>query len=397
LLILGSFTKRAQIPFSAWLPAAIAAPTPVSSLVHSSTLVTAGVYLLIRFSFYLSFGKLLFICFVIGLLTILIRGVVANFEADLKKVIALSTLRQLGLIMIVLGIGHFILTFFHLVIHAIFKSTLFMRRGFIIHNNQGSQDGRFLGNFGVRSPILGLVFCTTNLALCGFPFLAGFFSKDAIIEIGFRSFFSYFTVFLIILCTGLTVIYRLRVLFIISGQIGKIFPLNISSDFNVLLVISLFSLFCLSIFGGFLLRFFILNTKNLFIINGLEKFFVLIICFLSFGLIYNFILFFYKKKFLGQLFRYLNLIFFLPQIRTFYLSTFFLYTGGKGFKNIDKGWLEVGGSFLGKSYLLAVSNVVQERQFVKTVTYYFIFGLILFFYLTVFFCLKSSKSVILKI
>jgi len=144
--------------------------------------------LLIRFSFYLSFGKLLFICFVIGLLTILIRGVVANFEADLKKVIALSTLRQLGLIMIVLGIGHFILTFFHLVIHAIFKSTLFIRRGFIIHNNQGSQDSRFLGNFGVRSPILGLVFCTTNLALCGFPFLAGFFSKDAIIEIGFRSF-----------------------------------------------------------------------------------------------------------------------------------------------------------------------------------------------------------------
>lgn len=397
LLILGSFTKRAQIPFSAWLPAAMAAPTPVSSLVHSSTLVTAGVYLLIRFSFYISLKGLLFICFRVGLLTIMIRGWVANFETDLKKVIALSTLRQLGLMIIVLGMGHYILAFFHLVIHAIFKSTLFLRSGFIIHNNHGRQDGRFLGSMGVRSPILGVIFCCTNLALCGFPFLAGFFSKDLVMEMGFNRFFYLFTVFLLILCTGLTVLYRLRVLYIIRGQVGKFFVVGNSSDFNKLLILRLFILFCLRFIGGFILSFFLLNLKNLYVLGQLEKFYVLIVCLASFFLLVKLILFFNKKSFLKRRFNFFNLILFLPFIRTFYLPVFFLGAGAQGFKNLDKGWLEVIGPHVGKNQLLLVSGIFQERQFVKTITYYVLFSLVLFVGLLIFFCLKSSKSFTLKL
>jgi NADH-ubiquinone oxidoreductase chain 5 len=131
LIVFAAITKRAQVPFSAWLPAAIAAPTPVSSLVHSSTLVTAGVYLLIRFNFFLSFNYFLLVTSVI---TITLRGIGAFFEIDLKKVIALSTLRQLGVMIIIISLGIKELGFFHLLTHALFKSLLFLCAGFYIHS-----------------------------------------------------------------------------------------------------------------------------------------------------------------------------------------------------------------------------------------------------------------------
>lgn len=396
LIILGSFTKRAQIPFSAWLPAAMAAPTPVSSLVHSSTLVTAGVYLLIRFSFYIGFGSLSLIIFIAGLLTIFIRGLVANFEADLKKVIALSTLRQLGLMIVVLGLGNYILAFFHLIIHAIFKSTLFIRRGFIIHNRWGRQDGRFLGSFGTSSPILGLIFCCTNLALCGFPFLAGFFSKDLIIELSFSFFFLWVRVLLLILCVGLTVIYRLRVLFMISRQKGKLFVVTLSSDFRVLLFLSLFLLFLIRVMGGFLLSHYLLDLSGLFILRVFEKFYVLIICFASFLLIYNFILFLKKKINFGFLLNFLSWIIFLPQIRGFFLRFLALKHGSFRFKIMDKGWLEVGSPSLLGARLILLRGFSQRSQFVITISQYFLFVLIFFIAMFCFLYLKSSLSVMLK-
>lgn len=393
LLILGSFTKRAQIPFSAWLPAAMAAPTPVSSLVHSSTLVTAGVYLVIRFSCCLDIRKGLLLCFFMGLLTIIMRGLVANFEADLKKVIALSTLRQLGLMMLVLGLGKPVLAFFHLVIHAIFKSTLFMRRGFIIHNNQGRQDGRFLGNFGDSSPLLGVVFCCTNIALCGFPFLAGFFSKDIIMELGFRRFFCEITVFLLVIRVGLTLIYRLRVIFIIRGQTGKIFRVRVSSDFGNILVLRLLFLFIMRFSGGFFLRFFLLDFLNFFVLSIKEKFFVLLRIIFTFFLIFNFINIFYlRTKVL--MFSFLNLIIYLPNLTTL-TSNFVLSQCSFGFKVLEKGWLEILGPFFLKEYLNLFSTLLQQSQFVKTISYYLMFRFILLVFFVII-CLKNSKSIMLK-
>lgn len=139
-------TKRAQIPFSAWLPAAMAAPTPVSSLVHSSTLVTAGVYLLIRFSPSLyDFFFFSFFIFYSGVVTCGMASLAAIHERDLKKVIALSTLSQLGVIMMALGLGFPSLAFFHLVTHALFKALLFVCAGTIIHSVGDVQDVRMIG------------------------------------------------------------------------------------------------------------------------------------------------------------------------------------------------------------------------------------------------------------
>ena len=173
IIIFAGFTKRAQIPFSSWLPAAIAAPTPVSALVHSSTLVTAGVYLLIRF-YPLFINIDCSILVFIGIITIFISGLGANFEYDLKKIIALSTLRQLGLIMRVLFLGFPLVSFFHLLTHAFFKALLFLCAGAIIHCIMGSQDIRHIGGVINLLPFTRSCFCISSFSLCGLPFLSLF-------------------------------------------------------------------------------------------------------------------------------------------------------------------------------------------------------------------------------
>nr|YP_008757602.1 NADH dehydrogenase subunit 5 [Occasjapyx japonicus]AEV44867.1 NADH dehydrogenase subunit 5 [Occasjapyx japonicus] len=214
LVMLAAFTSSAQIPFSAWLPAAMAAPTPVSALVHSSTLVTAGVYLLIRFSpallgsFYQSI--LLFISGV----TMFMSGLGANFENDLKKVIALSTLSQLGVMLFSLSIGLASVAFFHLLTHALFKSLLFLCAGVVIHNVKDFQDIRSMGGLSGYLPVTVSCFNVSNLALCGMPFLAGFYSSDLILEVCSMSVVNWFSFVLVMLSTGLTVCYSLRLAFV---------------------------------------------------------------------------------------------------------------------------------------------------------------------------------------
>jgi NADH-ubiquinone oxidoreductase chain 5 len=137
-------TKSAQIPFSAWLPAAIAAPTPVSTLVHSSTLVTAGVYVLYRFSGLISLELIVVLIF-FSIITLIIAGLRAILEVDIKKVIALSTLRQLGVMILAISLGIKIIALFHLVVHAFFKALIFMCVGAVIFYRGGVQDGRLLG------------------------------------------------------------------------------------------------------------------------------------------------------------------------------------------------------------------------------------------------------------
>ena len=202
-------TKRAQIPFSAWLPAAMAAPTPVSALVHSSTLVTAGVYLLIRFSPLMEGRGNKFLLF-IARITIVMAGLAANYEFDLKKIIALSTLSQLGVIMRTLAMGYPMLAFFHLLTHALFKALLFMCAGCVIHGVGGRQDIRAMGGLVKFIPIRVSCMNLANLALCGIPFLAGFYSKDLILEIATSCWIRDMGVYLLIFATGLTVIYSLR-------------------------------------------------------------------------------------------------------------------------------------------------------------------------------------------
>lgn len=254
IAILAALTKSAQIPFSSWLPAAIAAPTPVSALVHSSTLVTAGVYLLIRFRNLFTDTELGKFLLLISGLTIFIAGLGANFEFDLKKIIALSTLSQLGLIMRILAIGFYKLAFFHLLTHALFKALLFMCAGAIIHNIKNSQDIRDMGSLTIYMPLTVSCLNIANLALCGFPFLAGFYSKDIILEIVLISELNLFSVFLFFFSTGLTVRYSFRLFyysFVITINQSSI---NILNDKSFIIFKSIFGLLVFAISGGSILN-----------------------------------------------------------------------------------------------------------------------------------------------
>ena len=221
LFVIAAFTKRAQIPFSRWLPAAIAAPTPVSSLVHSSTLVTAGVYLVFRFKDVLLSSSDIAPLLLLGVggATIVIAGGAGLYEDDLKKLVALSTLSQLGVIIACLGLGASSLAFFHLLSHAYFKALLFMVTGRVIHSVGGYQDLRLTRlpyNIRVKRSSL-LLF--RNMSLIGFPFLRGFYSKDLILELAISRRVGIALGALFVLGTSLTVLYSFRFI-LLSGRGG---------------------------------------------------------------------------------------------------------------------------------------------------------------------------------
>lgn len=211
LVLLAAFTKRAQIPFSAWLPAAIAAPTPVRALVHSSTLVTAGVYLLIRFNILRERRTGSGVLSYLGIFTTVMARIRALYETDLKKIIALSTLRQLGVIIRAVGIGWVILAFAHLLIHAIFKALLFLCGGKILHSIGGGQDIRNIGGLLFNLPVSRRALNIANMALCGIPFLSGFYSKDLVVEINLIRDTAIAKYLLLIFIVGLSIRYAFRI------------------------------------------------------------------------------------------------------------------------------------------------------------------------------------------
>jgi len=237
LITCAAITKSAQMPFSSWLPAAMAAPTPVSALVHSSTLVTAGVFLLIRFyptlHIHPHFNQFIII---IATSTTFIAGIRANTECDFKKIVALSTLSQLGVIMFRLGINMPILAYFHIVTHALFKALLFVCVGTFINYHIHTQDLRWIGNLTHQLPTIISCIILANLALSGFPFLAGFYSKDIIIEFILIRSFNIIILTTTIISLGLTAFYSIRetLVAIIGNQISLPFshqeePLHIKT------------------------------------------------------------------------------------------------------------------------------------------------------------------------
>lgn len=254
IIILAACTKSAQVPFSAWLPAAIAAPTPVSALVHSSTLVTAGVYLLIRINILLVRFSILEVLICLGAFTILIAGGAAILEIDIKKIIALSTLSQLGIIMITLGAGNPILAYFHLLSHAFFKAILFMCAGMVIHNIKDYQDIRKIGLGWSSMPATISIITIANMRLCGLPFLRGFYSKDIILEIIMIRGPGLILLLVMAIGTFLTVMYscRLRFLVGLGGAKSESFYQIVEGDKIILTGIILLLPFSLG--GGIYLR-----------------------------------------------------------------------------------------------------------------------------------------------
>nr|YP_010040996.1 NADH dehydrogenase subunit 5 [Eclipophleps carinata]QOZ41930.1 NADH dehydrogenase subunit 5 [Eclipophleps carinata] len=272
LVILAAMTKSAQIPFSSWLPAAMAAPTPVSALVHSSTLVTAGVYLLIRFSPMLVVYNYGWFLLLIGCMTMLMAGLGANFEFDLSKIIALSTLSQLGLMMSILSMGYLKLAFFHLLSHALFKALLFMCAGSMIHNLKDTQDIRFMGSVVNFMPLTTVCFNVSSLSLCGIPFLAGFYSKDLILEMVCLSWINCFIFFLYFISTGLTASYSFRLFFYSMFGDNNFYSSFSFNDSGYFISFGMLALLFISVFGGSFLSWLIFPIPYMIVLPYYLKF-----------------------------------------------------------------------------------------------------------------------------
>nr|ALO77250.1 NADH deshydrogenase subunit 5 [Drilonius striatulus] len=346
LVIFAAFTKSAQIPFSSWLPAAMAAPTPVSSLVHSSTLVTAGVYLLIRFSpcFDLNMSVFLFI----SLMTMFMSGLGANYEFDLKKIIALSTLSQLGLMMSILFLGDSFMAFFHLLIHALFKALLFMCAGNIIHNMGNCQDIRYMGSLVISMPLTCTIMNISNLSLCGMPFLSGFYSKDLILEFLSMTNFNFFLYFLFFLSTGLTVSYTFRLIYYSMYGCLNFTSLNGLGDSSNHILASMVKLLILVIVGGSLMSWLMFSFPYYICLPKYLKFMTLMVIIMGAWLgteIAKFKLnFSLKARDSVSISLFFSGMLNMPFMSTFGINFFPLNWGLSYNKMMDNGWSEyVGG------------------------------------------------------
>nr|YP_009442014.1 NADH dehydrogenase subunit 5 [Gnathotrichus materiarius]AOY40235.1 NADH dehydrogenase subunit 5 [Gnathotrichus materiarius] len=382
--VLAAFTKSAQIPFSSWLPAAMAAPTPVSALVHSSTLVTAGVYLLIRMSPGFS-DSLMSVLLFFSLFTMFMAGAGANFEYDLKKIIALSTLSQLGMMLTILSLGGQDLAFFHLLTHALFKALLFMCAGVIIHSFGDIQDIRCMGGLIKVLPVTCICMNISNFALCGVPFLSGFYSKDMIAEVLSMEVLSIFIYLVFYVSIGLTVSYSVRLsYYIFYGDFNTPSVYSLGCQYNKTMIKSMVGLIFMVVFMGSALSWGLFSTPYFIILPFLMKVMTLVFIFIGLGLGVEIVVTGYSgyswtfKFFAVTVF--FSSMWHLPVLSTSGAVKPFLGSGKVSFTRGDHGWLE----YYGSAGLFAVTKMVVKSAQALSVNHIKIF---LFTFLVLILCL----------
>ena len=229
LLFVGAVGKSAQLPLYVWLPDAMEGPTPVSALIHAATMVTAGVYMVVRMNAIYQLAPLAMdVVAMVGALTAIFAATIALAQTDIKKVLAYSTISQLGYMFLALGVGAFSAGIFHLMTHAFFKALLFLGAGSVIHALSGEQDLRKMGGLWNTIPATSRPFLIATLAIAGMPPLAGFFSKDEILGHAFGRAVSvdrYLSLWIVgVVTAGLTAFYMFRLLFLAFFGYSRVSP-----------------------------------------------------------------------------------------------------------------------------------------------------------------------------
>ena len=262
-LFIAATGKSAQIPLFTWLPDAMAGPTPVSALIHAATMVTAGIYLVVRSNFLFELAPLTKdIILWIGFATSMVAAFIAMRQNDIKKVLAYSTVSQLGLMFVALGMGAYTVAIFHVTTHAFFKALLFLGSGSVIHAMSDEQDIRLMGGLRKKLPITHLTFLIGTLAIAGFPFLSGFYSKDEILGHALeQSPILYGT---LMISVALTAAYMFRLYFLVfHGEFrgGATLGSHVHES-KPIMTMPLVVLAILSVFGG------LLNLPGIFLSKG---------------------------------------------------------------------------------------------------------------------------------
>ena len=258
-LFIGAMGKSAQFLLHTWLPDAMEGPTPVSALIHAATMVTAGVFLVVRCSPLFEYSQTaLNVVTIVGMITALFAASIALVQNDIKKIVAYSTCSQLGYMFFAAGIGAYHVAIFHLFTHAFFKALLFLGSGSVIHAFKDEQDIRNMGGVGKKLPFTYILMLIGTLALTGFPFLSGFYSKDAIIEFAYfkNSALGNYAAFIGIFTAFLTAVYSWRLFFkTFHGPYNnKNIPLNETQESPLVMLIPLFFLGIGALFSGFIFK-----------------------------------------------------------------------------------------------------------------------------------------------
>ena len=258
-LFIGAMAKSAQIPLHVWLPDSMEGPTPISALIHAATMVTAGIFLIIRLSpIYEVSTYTMDTILIIGAITSLLLGIVGIYQNDIKKVIAYSTISQLGYMICILGAGFYAASFFHLFTHAFFKALLFLSAGAVIISMHHEQDIRKMGNLRVYLPITYKCFLIGTLCLVGFPLTSGFFSKDLILISLYNddNFLSLFSYVILVIGTFVTSMYSFRLLFLVFHGNERFKGQKITEQ-GLSMLIPLIILSVLAVISGACINFFL--------------------------------------------------------------------------------------------------------------------------------------------
>jgi NADH-ubiquinone oxidoreductase chain 5 len=407
-LFLGAMGKSAQLGLHVWLPDAMEGPTPVSALIHAATMVTAGVFLIARCSFLFELSPfVLNIIVLVGSLTAFFASTTGLFQNDIKKVIAYSTCSQLGYMFFACGLSCYEVGVFHLFNHAFFKALLFLGAGSIIHAIENEQDLRKMGGLKNLLPFSYSIMLIGSLALTGFPFLSGFYSKDVILEAAFskHTSFSHFSYVLGSFGAFFTALYSTRLLFLVflvtpNGNRSTIFNAHEGrfSLYFPLFVLAFFSLFigfsCKDMFIGFGTDFWkdsIFELPHNYTLSDIEfinyffKILPLILTF--FGIfvgifLYGYNLSFYmnvkKNNNFRKFYSFFNKKWYIDRIYAQLISQFYLkYSYFYSYKDVDRGILENVGPYSIVNNLNEVSNFLKIFQKGFIFDYLFLFFIII--------------------
>jgi NADH-ubiquinone oxidoreductase chain 5 len=417
-LLIGAMAKSSQLGLHVWLPLAMEGPTPVSALIHAATMVTAGVYLLMRTSPLIEYSStVLSLCLWLGALTTIFSSLIGLFQQDIKKVIAYSTMSQLGMMVIAIGLSSYNVALFHLINHAFYKGLLFLGAGSVIHAVSDNQDFRKYGGLKNFLPLTYTIMLIASLSLVALPFMSGFYSKDFILESSFgQFFFSSITVYFVATIGAMfTTLYSVKVLYLtfLANPNGPVNNYNKAHEGELYMSVPLIILSIFSIFFGYLFKdVFIGIGTGFYSDNGIfihplneimittefavPTFFKLLPLIMTLSLTVLFILYvevlyknimsFKYSKIGYNIFSLFNQRFFVELFYNRYISQTVLNLGSHTTKILDKGSVELVGPYgLEKSLLKLSTNMSKlDSGIITSYALYILSGLIFYLLITYF-------------
>ena len=400
-LVIGAMAKSSQVGLHAWLPMAMEGPTPVSALIHAATMVTAGVYLLMRSSPLIEYSSIvLMICLWLGAITTVFSSLIGLYQQDIKKVIAYSTMSQLGMMVIAVGLSSYGIALFHLVNHAFYKALLFLGAGAVIHAVADNQDFRRYGGLRPFLPLTYSVMLIASLSLVAFPFMTGFYSKDFILESAYGQYYFSGTVVYIIATIGamFTTLYSVKVLYLtfLTNPNGPLINYKNAHEGDIFMSSPLMILAVFSIFFGFVTKdmfiglgsgffsdnaLFIHPTHEIMLDTefGVPTLFKLLPLLFTISLsviaivlseFLSTVLISFKLSRAGyNIFSFFNQRFLIESFYNRYITGIILKLGGQTTKVIDKGSVEYIGPYGLEKGLLNISNSIASLNTGSVTTY----------------------------